>query len=637
MTVSRTVRSASLSAALCVALCSDAVGQQGAWSDLGFGLGGSNGTPSLAATPARYGRMLNLHVDGVAPLALSVCVLGTTALQAPVFGGVVVPDPILVLTGTPNPTTRRRYQVLLPDVCLSTPVDLFAQVLVLDPAAPQDWAFSNAIWATVRDNISSDFNGDGYGDLAVGVPAEHVAGLVDAGAVNVVYGSATGLAQASNELLRPGKDVNGLLAGVPESYAFYGRSLSTGDFNGDGFDDLAIGIPSKDTPAINDCGMVHVIFGSAFGLQGGGAGPNDVQLSQGIGVGNQRDPYDRFGASVAAGDLNGDGFDDLLIGAPGEDLFGSDTGIVHVAFGAATGFSGTTDYFDPTGQASGDAFGDVVLLADLDGDGLDDVIVSKPGEHVNGEAGAGAVAVIRTDFHQNITFHELHRDQVFGNLLVAESSQAYDAFGSSLAAADFDRDGALDLAVGVPGDDINGVSSAGSVQLFRYLPSGVHPVSDQVWHQEVPGVMGTAHAYDSFGSALTTYDHDLDGYPDLAIGAHLDRLLGVIPTGAVNVLRANGSNGLTATNDALLTYTGLGLGVATNGMEFGRALSAGRFAGTCDDRLVIGIPDAEVNGVTAGAIAVTGGGLPTVEWSQGPLNGAVSSGDRFGAALGGGR
>lgn len=636
MIASRTVRSFSLSAALVLAIPAVVAAQQGAWSDLGFGFPGTSGTPSLQATPSRFGRMLNLHAEDVAPLRWSVCVLGTSALQAPVFGGVVVPEPILVLTGVPNPTTERHFQLLLPDVCLNSAVDLYAQVLVLDPGATQGWAFSNAIYSTVRDSVESDFNGDGYADLAVGVVGEDVQGHVDAGAVNVVYGSASGLAQASNELLRPGKVVNGVLAGQPEAYDYYGWALATGDFNGDGFDDLAVGVPFHDQLPLLNCGRVHVIYGSAFGLQGGGGGQNDILLNQGFGVGNQWDDNDQLGAALATGDHNGDGYDDLVIGSPGEPVFGTNSGMIHVLLGSPSGLFGSVDYLDPAGPSRGDQFGRAVLMADLDGDGLDEVVAAKPYEHVNGQADAGAVSIIRTDFSGQLSFHELHRDQVFGGLLVAGSAESDDQFGFSLAAADFARDGAMDLVVGVPGDDINGVTAAGSVHVFSYVPGGELPVSDQLWHQDTAGVIGTPDPFDSFGWAVAAYDRDGDGFPDLAVGAHQDRLLGTISTGAVNVLRSNGTNGLTATNDALLTYTGLGLGTAINGMEFGRALAVGRFSGTCDDRLVIGIPDGEFNGTAAGTIAVTGGGLPTVEWSQGPLSGAVNGGDRFGVSLGGG-
>lgn len=130
-------------------------------------------------------------------------------------------------------------------------------------------------------------------------------------------------------------------------------------------------------------------------------------------------------------------------------------------------------------------------------------------------------------------------------------------------------------------------------------------------------VIRAANAFDYFGISIATCDHNLDGLSDQVIGASQDLLLGTIPTGAVNVLLASGSNVVTSVGDELLSFSGLGLGTATYGMGFGVALTSGRFSGSCDDRLAIGIPSAEVSGVVTGSIAVVGGGLPAVAWSQG--------------------
>jgi hypothetical protein len=632
--------SRSLAALLAGALAPAILAQNGAWTDEGFALAGTLGPPSLRATPAQYGRMLNLHADGVAVWALSVCVIGTSRLQAPVFGGVVVPEPIVVLNGTPSPSDRQHYRLLLPDVCVGSPVELFAQVLVFDAGAPQGWAISNAISTTVRDQVPSDFNGDGFSDLAIGVPDEDVGGLSDAGAVNVIYGSAAGLATADNVLLRPNKFVNGLLGNLPRSDAHYGEAVATGDFNGDGYDDLAVGARG-DTLAVGGtsypgAGSVQVIYGSPIGLQGGSAGPDDQLLMQGGWVGDSVGSHDLFGRAVAAGDYDGDGFDDLAIGAPGEDLQWVDAGVVHIVYGSATGLVHAEVSADPAGDGFQEFFGDEVLFADLNGDGLDELVASKPYEDGVGGSFAGGVAILRRDIDGNVSSIDVHRDSVFNGQAVQGDTGAGDLFGSSLAAADFARDGAEDLVVGVRGDRIAGAVDAGSVHLFRFVPGGIVPFDDSIWHQDTPGVLGTADVGERFGAALTIYDHDQDGLPDLVVGAYEERLFGIVAAGGVHVLRGSTTTGLTATNDTLMTYPGLGLGPATAGMFFGYALTAGRYFGTCDEQLVIGIPHAEVNGVDAGAVAVVDGGLPVVLWSQAPLNGLLNAGDRFGWSLGGG-
>ena len=108
-----------------------------------------------------------------------------------------------------------------------------------------------------------DFNGDGTGDLAVGVPYEDVGSAVDAGAVNIVYGSATGLTASGNQFFH--QDSPGV-SGAAQASDHFGWALAAGDFDGDGFSDLAVGIPDEDTSGVVDEGGVQVFRGSATGL-----------------------------------------------------------------------------------------------------------------------------------------------------------------------------------------------------------------------------------------------------------------------------------------------------------------------------------------------------------------------------------
>ena len=110
---------------------------------------------------------------------------------------------------------------------------------------------------------TGDFNNDGYADLAVGVPGDDVAAN-EAGAVNVIYGTADGLDVPDNALWH--QDSPGVL-GVAEENDNFGSSLAVGDFNGDNYDDLAIGVPFEDVGAILDAGAINVLYGSADGLQ----------------------------------------------------------------------------------------------------------------------------------------------------------------------------------------------------------------------------------------------------------------------------------------------------------------------------------------------------------------------------------
>ena len=166
-----------------------------------------------------------------------------------------------------------------------------------------------------------DFNNDGFADLAVGAPGEGVGSRQGAGAVNVLYGTANGL-EASTDLFFQGA---GGVAGATEPGDGFGAAVTKGDFNADGFFDLAVGAPGEDVSGVEAAGAVNVLVGSAGGLTGG---PVFVQSNP--------EQADSFGAALAAGDYNGDGFFDVAVGVPGESVGAvGGAGAVTVLFGSA--------------------------------------------------------------------------------------------------------------------------------------------------------------------------------------------------------------------------------------------------------------------------------------------------------------
>ncbi len=108
-----------------------------------------------------------------------------------------------------------------------------------------------------------DFNNDGFDDLALGVPGENVGSAANAGAVNIIYGSATGLRATGNQLWHQNITA---VQGAAETGDRFGAALACGNFNLDLFDDLAIGAPGEAIGAVNDAGAVNVLFGSSGGL-----------------------------------------------------------------------------------------------------------------------------------------------------------------------------------------------------------------------------------------------------------------------------------------------------------------------------------------------------------------------------------
>jgi hypothetical protein len=346
---------------------------------------------------------------------------------------------------------------------------------------------------------AGDFDDDGYDDLAIGVPDEDIGSVVDAGAVQVMYGTANGLTATRNEIWDQGD-------GVEEGDQF-GKALAVGDFDGDGYDDLAVGIPSEDLVSIPDTGAVEIYFGSATGLTT--RVTNDLWHQDRTGVADTADDYDFFGSSLTAGHFNGDNYADLAIGVPYEDV-GSpaivNAGAVNVLYGTATGVTGVdSDYWhqDVSGIGSiaeeEDRFGFALTAGDFDGDGHADLAVGVPYEHWN-DPDTGIVQVLFGSAN-GITAvgDQLWRQDITGVLDVEEPD---DRFGYALAAGTFDDDEYIDLAIGVPYEAIGTIEQAGAVHVLYGSQWGLDTPGNQFWYQGGGGLQGTAETGDRFGFAL---------------------------------------------------------------------------------------------------------------------------------------
>lgn len=351
---------------------------------------------------------------------------------------------------------------------------------------------------------AGDFDGDGIDDLAVAAKGEDLAGMGDVGVVHVLYGTESGLSGAGSFLIKP---TNGALPGGAHQGAKFGYSLAAGDFDGNGFDDLAVGVPSHNAQGVVSAGRVLVVRGSADGIRVGGA----LALHQGIdGVAGDPGDRDRFGHAVAAGDVDGDGFDDLAVGVPGEDLPGAvDAGAVHLFEGSVFGLDPTAssmvhqDVAGARGAAhAADAFGTAVALGDFTGDLHDDLAVGAPGETVSGAAGAG-VAHVFDGSADGLTFGS---DQVISQAQkrIPNRSEDGDAFGSVLAAVDIDGNGRRDLIVGVPGEDLRRIEDVGLVVIVPGGPGGVVKRRSEDFSQRSIG-SGRDERGDRLGAALSGF------------------------------------------------------------------------------------------------------------------------------------
>jgi hypothetical protein len=291
--------------------------------------------------------------------------------------------------------------------------------------------------------------------------------------------------------------------GTAQADDHFGHSLAAGDFDNDGYTDLAASAPEEDFLTADDDGGVHVLYASAFGLSADG----NAFFSQDNLVGTPQ-VNDHFGFSLVAADLGNGPEDDLAIGVPFEDEVGGigDAGAVNVVYGAVDGLSTTGNQFwhqDSnliTGVAEpGDQFGYALAAADFGNGSHADLAVGVPNQaDPNGTLGAGAAHVFYgTAGGLSGVNSEYWSQNTLGVIGVAGGG---DQFGFSLAAADFGDGAEADLAVGVAADnEIGNLINSGAVNVFYGGTTGLGATGD-LWGQNVVGL--TAEAEDHFGHSL---------------------------------------------------------------------------------------------------------------------------------------
>ena len=392
------------------------------------------------------------------------------------------------------------------------------------------------------------------------------------------------------------------------------------DFNGDGAADLAIGASGENSSS----GVVHVLYGSGTGLTATGS---QLWSQDSPGIAGAPEAGDIFGFALAAGDFNGDGAADLAIGAPGENSF---AGVVHVLYGSGTGLTASGSQLwsqDSPGIASaaeaGDGFGLALAAGNFNGDTRADLAIGAPGENNVGfvqvlyGSGTGLTAAGSQLWSQDSPG-------------IGGTAEANDDFGLTMAAGNFNGDGAADLAIGAPGEN----SFAGVVHVLYGSGTGLTAAGSQVWSQDSPGIGGTAEAGDIFGEALAAGDFNGDGAADLAIGAP-----GENNVGFVHVLYGSGT-GLTAAGSQLWSQDSPGIGgTAEANDDFGGALAAGDFNGDSRADLAIGALGensfAGVVHVLYGSATVGLTATGSQLWSQDSpgIGGAAEPDDIFGEAL----
>ncbi|GHH91193.1 FG-GAP-like repeat-containing protein [Streptomyces capillispiralis] len=407
--------------------------------------------------------------------------------------------------------------------------------------------------AAAPSGLDGDFNGDGYRDVAVTAPLAHVSGKGGAGAVTVLYGSPAGA--GANKVQTLTQDSAGV-PGAAEKDDQFGAHTAPGDFNGDGYADLAVGAPGEDAGDDANGGTVVILWGGSAGLSGG------TTVSD-----PSRSSHDWFGQVVAAGDYNGDGRDDLAIASdinkvdiyrggftksgstggrytvtapilpvPGIDIFNLTPGDVDADNRTdlvVDGYEGDSDgeysynanYWLP-GSSSGITTsgsrklpaGVISDIGDVNGDGYGDIVIGNSwdaGTNTAGTSKGGSVDVVYGASYGPEGGTERVNQNTAG---VPGDNETGDGFGYEVTLGDINGDGHDDLVIGAPGEDLGGIADTGMVSVIYGGAAGLSETGSQSLHQDTAGVPGSSEEGDGFGGEVLLSDVTGDGKADLTVG-----------------------------------------------------------------------------------------------------------------------
>ncbi|WP_420034390.1 FG-GAP-like repeat-containing protein [Streptomyces sp. cg28] len=325
---------------------------------------------------------------------------------------------------------------------------------------------------------AADFDGDGYGDLAVAATGEKGSHGAGQGAVTILWGSPTGLKTGTT---LPNKN--------PDSYNAMGKDLATGDFNGDGKQDLAL---------IN--GAVTYVYRGPFTRAGGTGTVTKLDKTSSF-----------YSTALIAGKVNGDSKTDLTIigDVVTSSYVASDAWFIK---GGSTLTSGNTLRLESqSGNGGSTERGGDGVIADFNKDGYGDIAIgtslySKHKGRLTVWYGSSSGPAKDTRITQSSSG-------------MAGTPENYDEFASSVSAGDVNGDGYADLAVGVRGEEIDGKEYAGGVHVLKGRSSGLSGTGSQWFARNSAGVPGALTADDQFGGLVRLRDTDRDGKADLYVDA----------------------------------------------------------------------------------------------------------------------